>query len=146
MPDWQGIVMNLKKLRRLYREEKLVRKCGGRKRALVTRRPLALPSRPNERWSLDFVSDAFMDGRCRPLYPRMPGDGRRHVALRSAASPGTHAVIARRGKSRTIVSDKGTETSLAVLERAKVARSSGITSRRASRSERLRGKLQWQLP
>jgi putative transposase len=38
----QGIVMNLKKLRRLYREEKLtVRKRGGRKRALGTRRPLA---------------------------------------------------------------------------------------------------------
>ena len=64
MLDRQGIVMNLKKLRRLYREEKLtVRKRGGRKRALGTRRPLALPSRPNERWSLDFVSDAFTDGR-----------------------------------------------------------------------------------
>ncbi len=64
MLDRQGIVMNLKKLRRLYREEKLtVRKRGGRKRALGTRRPLALPSRPNERWSLDFISDAFTDGR-----------------------------------------------------------------------------------
>lgn len=64
MLDRQGIVMNLKKLRRLYREEKLtVRKRGGRKRALGTRRPLALPSCPNERWSLDFVSDAFTDGR-----------------------------------------------------------------------------------
>ena len=40
-----------------------MRKRGGRKRALGTRRPLALPSRPNERWSLDFVSDAFTDGR-----------------------------------------------------------------------------------
>lgn len=56
--------MNLKKLRRLYREEKLtVRKRGGRKRALGTRRPLALPSRRNERWSLDFVSDVFADSR-----------------------------------------------------------------------------------
>ena len=53
MLDRQGIVMNLKKLRRLYREEKLtVRKRGGRKRALGTRRPLALPSRPNERSAL----------------------------------------------------------------------------------------------
>ena len=43
MLDRQGIVMNLMKLRRLYREEKLtVRKRGGRKRALGTRRPLAL--------------------------------------------------------------------------------------------------------
>ena len=53
MLDRQGIVMNLKKLRRLYRREKLaVRKRGGRKRALGTRRPLAQPGRPNERWSL----------------------------------------------------------------------------------------------
>lgn len=60
----QGIHMNQKKLRRLYREEKLaVRKRGGRKRALGTRRPMVVPSRANERWSLDFVSDAFTDGR-----------------------------------------------------------------------------------
>jgi putative transposase len=64
MLERQGIVMNLKKLRRLYREEKLqVRKRGGRKRALCTRRPMLVPERVNERWSLDFVSDAFTDGR-----------------------------------------------------------------------------------
>jgi len=46
----QGIEMNQKKLRRLYREEKLqVRRRDGRKRALGTRRPMELPSRPNER-------------------------------------------------------------------------------------------------
>jgi putative transposase len=60
----QGIVMNQKKLRRLYREEKLaVPKRGGRKRALGARRPMALPSGPNARWSLDFVSDTLTDGR-----------------------------------------------------------------------------------
>ncbi|MDF2620521.1 MAG: Integrase catalytic region [Xanthobacteraceae bacterium] len=60
----QGIVMNQKKLRRLYREEKLqVRRRGGRKRALGTRRPILVPDRINVRWSLDFVSDAFTDGR-----------------------------------------------------------------------------------
>jgi len=38
----RGIVMNLKKLRRLYSEERLqVRKRGGRKRALGTRRRIA---------------------------------------------------------------------------------------------------------
>ena len=40
-----------------------MRKRGGRKRALGMRAPLGLPSRPNERWSLDFVSDSFTDGR-----------------------------------------------------------------------------------
>jgi putative transposase len=60
----QGIAMNLKKLRRLYGEEKpQIRKRGGRKRALDTRRPMLVPDRPNQRWSLDFVSDAFTDGR-----------------------------------------------------------------------------------
>lgn len=60
----EGICMNHKKLRRIYCEEKLqVRKRGGRKRALGTRRPMVLPSGINERWSLDFVSDAFTDGR-----------------------------------------------------------------------------------
>ena len=42
--------MNQKKLRRLYREEKLqIRKRRGRKRALGTRRPMIAPSRMNER-------------------------------------------------------------------------------------------------
>ena len=56
--------MNHKRFRRLYREEKLqVRRRSGRKRALGVRVPLALPSGPNQRWSLDFVSDGFTDGR-----------------------------------------------------------------------------------
>ena len=60
----EGIVMNHKKLYRLYREERLmVRKRGGRKRALGTRAPMALPQGPNQRWSLDFVSDALASSR-----------------------------------------------------------------------------------
>ena len=40
----EGTFVNHKKLRRLYREERLqVRRRGGRKRALGTRAPLALP-------------------------------------------------------------------------------------------------------
>ena len=60
----EGIIMNHKKFRRLYREERLqVRRRSGRKRALGTRAPMALPQGPNQRWSLDFLSDAFADGR-----------------------------------------------------------------------------------
>ena len=56
--------MNHKKLRRLYVEERLqVRRRGGRKRALGTRAPMTLPQGPNQRWSLDFVSDTLTDGR-----------------------------------------------------------------------------------
>jgi putative transposase len=46
----EGITMNHKKLRRLYRDEQLqVRRRGGRKRALGTRAPLALPQGPDQR-------------------------------------------------------------------------------------------------
>lgn len=60
----EGRHMNRKKLYRLYREEKLmVRQRGGRKRALGTRAPMTILQGPNQRWSLDFVSDALVDGR-----------------------------------------------------------------------------------
>jgi putative transposase len=39
------------------------RRRGGRKRALGTRAPLTIPQGANQRWSLDFLSDAFADGR-----------------------------------------------------------------------------------
>jgi transposase InsO family protein len=57
-------VINHKKLFRLNREEKLaVRRRGGRKRAIGTRAPMTVPMVPNDRWSLDFVSDQLTDGR-----------------------------------------------------------------------------------
>jgi putative transposase len=60
----EGIALNHKKLFRLYREERLtVRRRGGRKRALGTRAPMAIPQGRNQRWSLDFVSDALIDSR-----------------------------------------------------------------------------------
>jgi putative transposase len=55
--------MNRKKLYRLYREEKMMRRRGSRKRALGTRAPMELAQAINQRWSLDFVSDTFADGR-----------------------------------------------------------------------------------
>jgi len=60
----EGLVPNHKKLLRIYREEGLkVRRRGGRKRALGIRAPMTMPQGPNQRWSLDFVSDAFACGR-----------------------------------------------------------------------------------
>ena len=125
MLERQGIIMNLNKLRRLYREEKLtVRKRGGRKRALGTRRPLALPSRPNERWSLDFVSDAFTDGRRFRVLAVVDDFTRECLCLVADTSlSGARLtrelddLISRRTKPKTIVSDNGTEmTSMAILK------------------------------
>ena len=60
----EGHAVNKKRVQRIYREEKLtVRRRGGRKRAMGTRRPLEIPLVANQRWSLDFVSDQMTDGR-----------------------------------------------------------------------------------
>ena len=60
----EGVVVNRKKLYRLYKEERLVvRKRGGCKRALGTRAPMTIPQGANQRWSVDFASDALVDGR-----------------------------------------------------------------------------------
>ena len=40
-----------------------MRRRGGRKRALGTRSPMAIPQGANQRWGLDFLSDAMTDGR-----------------------------------------------------------------------------------
>lgn len=58
-----GVVINHKRVLRLYREEGLAVKRRKRKRVSVVRRPMVVPSRMNERWSMDFVSDALADGR-----------------------------------------------------------------------------------
>ena len=130
MLERQGIVMNLKKLRRLYREERLqVRKRGGRKRALGTRRPMVLPGAANERWSLDFISDALTDGRRFRVLAVVDDFTRECLTLIADTSlSGTRvvreldAVIARRGRPMTIVSDNGTEFTSTVCGRAGVRR------------------------
>ena len=121
----QGIEMNIKKLRRLYAEEKLqVRKRGGRKRALGTRRPIIVPDQPNQRWSLDFVADTLSWGRRFRILCIVDDYTREALALVVDTSIGGHrmareldVLIARRGMPATIVSDNGTEmTSRAMLE------------------------------
>jgi len=75
--------MNLKKVYRLYREERLtVRKRGGRKRALGTRAPMAIPQEPNQRWSLDNALG------CTGLRPAVPY-AERHRRLQPGV-PGVH--------------------------------------------------------
>jgi putative transposase len=121
----QGEIMNLKKLRRLYREERLqVKRRGGRKRALGTRRPILLPDAPNRRWSLDFVSDAFTDGRRFRIFAVVDDFTRECLSLVADTSISGRRVareldivIHRRGRPATCVSDNGTElTSTVILE------------------------------
>ena len=58
------MIMNHKKLYRLYTEERLgVKRRRGRKRARGSRTPMPVALRPGERWMLDFVSDTFGPAR-----------------------------------------------------------------------------------
>jgi putative transposase len=120
----EGTRMNQKKLRRLYAEERLqVRRRGGRKRALGTRAPMTLPQGPNQRWSLDFLSDALTDGRRFRILAVVDDFTRECLCLVADTSlSGTRvtreldAIIAQRGRPLLCVSDNGTElTSMAIL-------------------------------
>lgn len=120
----EGMHVNHKKLRRLYREERLqVRKRGGRKRALGTRAPMTIPQGPNQRWSLDFVSDQLRDGRRIRILAVVDDFSRECLALVADTSlSGVRTareldnIISLRGRPATIVSDNGTEfTSMAIL-------------------------------
>ena len=60
----EGWPVNIKRVRRLYREERLMVQRRKRKKvALADRQPLIRPSRANEVWSMDFVFDRLADGR-----------------------------------------------------------------------------------
>jgi putative transposase len=117
--------VNHKKLRRLYREERLqIRRRGGRTRALGTRAPLTLPQGPNQRRSLDFLSDMLTDSRRFRILAVVDDFTRESLALVADSSLSgmrvgreLDAVIARRGRPQSIVSDNGTElTSMAILQ------------------------------
>ncbi len=60
----EGWPVNHKRVYRLYREEGLgVRRRKRKRIGAVERQPLGIPTRQNERWSMDFISDALSEGR-----------------------------------------------------------------------------------
>jgi len=120
----EGYAVNCKRVYRLYREERLmVRRRGGRKRALGGRAPIPLPIGPNQRWSLDFVHDQMIDGRRFRILAVVDDCTRECLALVADTSISgirvareLDRIIAVRGRPKTIVSDNGTElTSTAIL-------------------------------
>jgi putative transposase len=120
----EGFVVNHKHLFRLYREERLmVRKRGGRKRALGSRTPMPVPTRPNELWALDFVSDQLVSGRRFRILAIYDVCTRRCLlAVADFSLSGRRVareldrLIAVHGKPKAIGSDNGTElTSNAIL-------------------------------
>src|SRR5262245_15973030 len=121
----EGFIVNHKRLFRLYREERLiVRRRSGRKRALGARAPMLVPQAPNERWSLDFVADQFLDGRRLRILVVIDDCSRECLALIADTSISgirvareLDRVLVEHGKPKMIVSDNGTElTSNAILQ------------------------------
>jgi len=60
----EGQCVNVKRVYRLYCQERLqVQRRRKRRGVAVERRPLTVPDRPNQVWSIDFVSDSLETGR-----------------------------------------------------------------------------------
>jgi putative transposase len=60
----EGVIVNHKRIARLYREERLAVRRRTRKRvARDGRGRAAAPTRPNQQWGIDFVSDTLAWGR-----------------------------------------------------------------------------------
>lgn len=59
----EGHVQNHKRTYRIYREEGLQVRTKTRKKLVRPRVPMVVPNAPNERWSVDFVSDQLANGR-----------------------------------------------------------------------------------
>jgi putative transposase len=121
MLHWQlgqdGIAVNRKRVYRLYREEGLRLRRRRRKQvAAAPREKLPAATRPNERWSMDFMSDEFEDGRSLRLLNLVDDFTRESPAVEVGRSlPAARAIecLERAGEEygfpETIVVDNGPE-------------------------------------
>ncbi len=115
----EGAKVNLKKVYRLYREEGLaVKRRRGRRRAIGTRALIVVLRDPNQRWSLDFVSDQLANGRrfrILAVLDDFNSEGLATVPDFSLSGQRVirelERIIAIYGKPAMIVSDNGTELS-----------------------------------
>jgi putative transposase len=115
----EGFNDNIKKIRRIYREENLmVKRRKGRKKATGTRAPLPKPDSVGQIWSLDFMSDTLVDGRRFRVLAVMDQCSRECLlAVADTSMPGLRIVreldmlVAARGLPKCIVSDNGPELS-----------------------------------
>jgi putative transposase len=120
----EGRAVNAKRVYRLYREEGLqVRTAKRTKRAAHARVPLAGARRRNQRWSMDFVSDRFGDGRWFRILTVVDQYTRECLcAYADRSQTGTQVVaqmkrlVAVRGVPESITTDNGSEFASRVME------------------------------
>jgi putative transposase len=114
---WEGTPVNHKRVYRLYCEEGLQLPKRRRKRLRSLRRqPLAKAESLNQRWSMDFMSDALADGRRFRVFNVLDEFSRECLAIEAGTSlPGyvitqvLDAVAGRRGYPQAVVVDNGPE-------------------------------------
>ena len=118
------IVVSDKKIYRLYREEGLQIGRRRRKRQRAEPRiPLANPSRTNERWSMDFMSDMLASGRRFRTFNLLDDFSRESLAIEAAFSISSEEVTRvldrialERGYPEAIVVDNGPEFTSRALD------------------------------
>jgi putative transposase len=121
----EGIVVNHKRVERLYREEGLTVRRRTRKALTAIRRGRpASPQRPNEQWALDFLQDALASGRKVRVLSVIDVFTREALALEVDTSlPGSRVVrvldrlLGERDCPAQLVLDNGPELISRVLEK-----------------------------
>jgi putative transposase len=121
----EGWTVNLKRVLRLYREEGLClrSKKPKRRRSAVPRIERPAGRVPNERWSMDFMSDALASGHRLRVLTVLDTCTRECVALEVATGFGGHQVAevltrvgVQRGLASVITVDHGTEFTSRALD------------------------------
>ena len=112
----EGLVVNRKHTYRLYTEEALQVRTKKRKKLTRPRQPIEVPSAPNQRWSMDFVSDQLSSGRRFRVLNVVDDFSREMVGqLVSVSISGRQVarflsqLIELRGKPKKVICDNGTE-------------------------------------
>ncbi len=119
-----GFTVNPKRIARMCRDGRLLlKRRKGRKRVAILRQPHAVPSGPNQRWSMDFVHDRLADGRAFRVLTMLDEGTREAPALVVGRSLTAQHVIAAlealavtRGLPHTIAVDNGTEFTSQALD------------------------------
>jgi putative transposase len=114
----EGWLVNVKRVRRMYREEGLAirTKTPRRRRAALVRVARAVPTAPNQSWAMDFMHDVLADGSKVRLLTVVDTFSRESLALEAGCGFNSAQVVAvlrrivsQRGKPERIHCDNGPE-------------------------------------